>query len=357
MARRKRRRPKVAGAAPGTLSVAEDASKTSLRAFCYSGAELEDHAALTLDGLKQRLDRGLSTWIDVEGFADTDLLGGLRDTLRLHPLALEDATSDQRPKADRHDSHDFIVLRMARVENSQLQLEQVAVFFSDRFVLTLQEGLPGDVLEPVRNRLRQASGRIRDRGARYLAYAVVDSVVDHYFPVVDTFAETLDKLEAEALEATDRDVPVRLVQIKRELALLHRTIRPLRDALSVMFRDGRVDQPEELQPFIHDCHDHVVQVLDLIDEQRDQATALMDIYLSRTGNRMNEVMRTLTVMSVFFMPLTFIAGVYGMNFDRGKPWNMPELGWDYGYLFALALMLLSSVGLLVWISRRGWLRS
>ncbi len=240
--------------------------------------------------------------------------------------------------------------------NEHMETEQVSVFLGPKWVVTFLED-PGDAFDPVRRRLRENRGCIRASGAGYLAYALLDAVVDAYFPVVEKYGEKLDELEDEVVDRPDQGTIARAHAVKRDLRQLRRAIWPLREALNVLTRDtsGLVDDGTRV--FLRDCYDHTVQIIDLVETYRELDADLTDLYLSSLSNRLNEVMKVLTVIATIFCRMTFIAGVYGMNFDtQVSPWNMPELHWPLGYLFSWGLMAASAVGMLGFFGWMGWIR-
>jgi len=249
------------------------------------------------------------------------------------------------------------VLRMPEF-GVPLRLEQMSVFFGKDFVVTFQED-PGDPLDPVRERLRHNRGRIRSLGPDYLAYAIIDAIVDHYFPVLESFADRIDELEEDVLGVQAPNVLGPLQDIRRELLLLRRAVWPLREMIGSLARDdceGLVSR--KTVPYLRDCQDHAAQLMDVLESCRELSTALMDAYISSVALRTNDVMRVLTIMSTIFIPLTFIAGIYGMNFDPStSPLNMPELRWPLGYPFALGLMAITALALVFFFRRKGWLGS
>jgi len=344
------------GLAPGTLLVDPEAKPTEMRLFCFGPNELEEHQLGDVDALAGLLGRHALAWVDVDGLGNEARLERLGKVLGLHPLALEDAVgSNQRPKVELYDEHCFIVVHMASIVG-RVDMEQLSIFFRPGLVVTLQNGHPGDSLEPVRKRLRQGRGRIRTAGADYLAYSLVDAVVDAYFPVLEEFGEQLEVLERDVVEGrAGRTAARRIYAAKHDLLTLRRGIWPLRDAIGVLLRDdSHLEQETHL--YLRDCHDHAVQLIDIVDTYREVASNLMDIHLSSMSHRMNEVMKVLTVIATIFIPLTFIAGVYGMNFDTTRsPWNMPELEWRFGYPWALGLMLTTAAGLVLYFRAKGWL--
>ena len=294
-------------------------------------------------------------WINVDGVGDPKVLKALGDRFGLHGLALEDvANVPQRPKVEDYGEHLFLVARMTGHE-AMGTTEQLALFLGPGFVLTFQERR-GDPLDPVRERIRRSSGRIRQVGADYLAYALVDAVVDHYFPVLEGYADRLDTLEEEILGGCGRATMMQLHAIKRELMVLRRAVWPMRDMINSLLRDDHPEITPETRVYLRDVYDHAIQSIDLLETYRDVTSSLTDLYMSTVSNRMNEIMKVLTLFSAIFIPLGFIAGLYGMNFDTSEsPLNMPELHWYWGYPFALTVMALVAGGLLVYFWRRGWI--
>jgi magnesium transporter len=287
-------------------------------------------------------------WIDVEGLGLTDTVEAFGRIFSLHPLALEDVLNvHHRAKTDDYEDYLFTILRMARMVDGALDLEQMSIFCGEGYVLTFQER-PGDVLDPVRERIRKGKNRrIRQNGSDYLAYAILDAAIDGYYPVLEHYGETLNDLEDDVVASPNRKLLSRVHNVKRDLRLLRQALWPMREMVNNATR-----------PYLRDCHDHVIQVLDILETYRERAGSMTDIYLSSVSNRMNEVMKVLTVISTIFIPLTFIVGVYGMNFDTQKsPWNMPELEWEYGYVAIWGVMLTIAAGLLFAFWRRGWLGS
>jgi magnesium transporter len=243
---------------------------------------------------------------------------------------------------------------MLTLRDGEIQSEQLSLYLGPRFLLSFQE-IPGDCLDPVRSRLRQG-GALRERGSDFLAYAILDAVIDGYFPVLEHCGDRLESLEEEVLAHPSPAAVRRVHEVRRELLLLRRAVWPLREAVNALLRDPHPRLGEETRLFLRDCYDHTVQILDLVETYRELASGLTDVYLSSIGQRTNETMRLLTVISTIFIPLTFLAGVWGMNFDTASsPWNMPELLWRWGYPAALAFMLAIALLMLWAFRRRGWL--
>jgi magnesium transporter len=347
------RRYSKPGTAPGTLiphERPEGAPPARIRVISYSPDWIEERELDHYDdGACQIPDPAAVHWINVDGLADVPLLEALGRQFGLHPLALEDVLNcGQRSKVEDYETYQFIVIKSLHLVDDALDVEQISLFFGDRWVLTFQEAA-GDSFGPVRDRIRLGKGQIRRTGPDYLAYALIDSMVDEFFPVLERFGERLENLEEEVIA---RPVPATLqsiYQMKRDLLNLRRVAWPERDLLSALLREDSNLVTPQTRIFLRDCYDHLTQVIDIIETYRELAGGMIDIYLSSLSNRMNEVMKVLTVISTLFIPLTFIAGVYGMNFQY-----MPELHWHYGYPLSLALMAAVAGVLLAYFKKKKW---
>jgi magnesium transporter len=328
-----------------------------IRVFSYGPDEFEEVVLSTPEELSAWKDRRPVTWVDVDGVGDPDTVRRIAGLFGMHVLAQDDVLNPtQRPKVEQYDEHLFIVSRMLFVEDDRLASEQLSVFLGAGFLLTFQQQRPGDCLAGVRERLRKAVGRMRRSGPDYLAWALVDAVVDGYFPVLEAFGERLDALEDVIVERPTPECIADIHQVKRDLLALRRAVWPLRDALASLLREETPLIGAETRPFFRDCLDHAVQVLDMIETYREIGSSLMEAYQSSVGNRLNAVMKVLTIIATVFMPLSFLASVYGMNFHtEDSPFNMPELSWHYGYVFFWSLILASAGGMLFWFRRKGWL--
>jgi magnesium transporter len=283
----------------------------------------------------------------------------IAEIFQLHPLAQEDVLNTyQRAKVEPYGPHLFIVCRAFYVRGGLLETEQLSLYVGENFLLSFQETPGPDCWDPVRNRLRHGQGNLRGSGTDYLAYALLDAVIDSYFPVLEEFGERLESQEELILVRPNPATIQAIHGIKRELFLLRRAVWPLRDAVNVLLRDPVPLIAKETRIFLRDCYDHCVQIIDLVETYRELGSDLTDVYLSSVSFRTNEIMRLLTVVTSVFIPLTFLAGVWGMNFDPStSPLNMPELRWFWGYPFALALMAVVAGVMLVFFRRRGWLGS
>lgn len=343
------------GSSPGSLERAEGkAEAPEIHLLCYGPDHLEERQCASIAEAAQHVQAPYVTWIDVAGL-NVEVLEELGKHLGLHSLALEDVLhTGQRPKFEEYDSHYFIVLKMLHHE-SEISTEQLSMFLGERFVVTIQER-PGDSFDPVRARIRQARTRIRNSGADYLAYALMDSMIDEFFPVLELVGERIETLEDELVDHPQRESIHEIHQLKRDLLQLRRAAWPEREVINALQREGLALVKPETKIYLRDCYDHTIQIMDMIETYRDLAAAMVDVYLSSLSNRMNEVMKVLTIIATIFMPLSFIVGVYGMNFNYdASPLNMPELQWYYGYPIALGIMLLIAVGMLWWFRRKRWL--
>lgn len=292
------------------------------------------------------------TWLDIDGVHQTDVLESVGACANLHPLVIEDIHNTyQRPKVEDYEDYLYIVLKMISWDgdSKELQGEQVSLILGQNYVLSFKED-PGDIFDPVRSRLREGKGRLRKMSADYLAYALLDQVVDHYFIVLENLGEQIEDLEDELVTNPDSSTLQTIHHLKRELIFLRKSVWPLREAISSLERgESPLFQPETLV-YLRDVYDHTIQVIDTIETFRDMVSGMLDIYLSSISNRMNEVMKVLTIIATIFIPLTFIAGVYGMNFV-----NMPELQWPWGYFMVWGVMIIIFIGMLIFFKRKKWL--
>lgn len=341
------------GQAPGTLvHVGErHSSEVTLAIMDYTASDLRELESLTLDeALSFRASKAV-TWLNVTGLSDTSVVGTLCSHFGVHTLVQEDVLhTAQRPKVDIYEDHVFMVVKMIRYdgESRELDIEQVSLVLGDGFVITFQEK-EGDVFDPVRQRIRSGKGAVRTRGADYLAYALMDAVVDNYFLALEEMGEDIEEIEAAVLEHPDNDVISSIHHLKRELILLRRAVWPLREGFGTLMRDATALVKPGTVPFLKDLYDHTFQVMDTVETFRELVSGLLDVYISTVSNRMNQVMKVLTIISTIFIPLTFIAGIYGMNFR-----HMPELVFPWAYPAVLALCLLIALGMILGFRRKGW---
>jgi len=347
------------GTAPATLVVPPEyqGQQPVVTLIEYDAHSIEERKIETMDELLPCLDNDKVSWINVDGLGDPEFFQRLGRQFRIHPLVLEDIFNiGQRPKIDEYDRQLFIVLDMAyENKKEEVVFEQVCIVLAENFVITIQED-PGDVFDPVRQRLRDGGGNARFMKADYLAYALIDSVIDQYFPIVESLGESMDDLQETLLDQPTRERLRDLHEFKRLIARIRRAVWPQREVLGRLMRDETGLVAARTKPFFRDCYDHTVIMVDILETFREAARNIMDVYLSSINIRTNEIMRVLTVISSIFIPLTFIAGVYGMNFDpKLSPFNMPELEWTFGYPFAICLMLAVAIGMIVFFKRKKWI--
>lgn len=346
------------GSVPGTLRLAVDALPPTIIVIDYNEANATRKQVTMPEACMPYLDNGSVSWVDVLGLGNQETWRQMNQVFKLHPLALEDVVNvPQRPKVEEYEDHLVMISRMVipREDTTGFYSEQVSLILGKHYLLTVQEESEHDCFGPVRDRIRANKGIIRKQGADYLAYVLLDAIIDGFFPVLEDYGELIEELEDEVVVNPTRQTLEKIHQVKRELLTLRRAIWPQRDAINSLIRDGSDLISADVRVYLRDCYDHTIQVLDMVETYRELASSLMDVYLSSLSNRMNEVMKFLTVISTIFIPLTFIAGVYGMNFDREKsPLNMPELSWYWGYPACWALMIAISCGLVYSFWRRGW---
>ena len=339
------------GARPGTLAIGDGAPKPEVHVVVYSAEEHSSRALAPTDELPVPRPPDSITWLDVRGLGDAPLLRRVAEAYGIHPLTLEALVHvPHRPAVEaRGDFHLFIVRALRDSQSGDLSLSQVGVLVSAGLVLTFQERQE-DLLAPVRQRLEEGRGPMRRSGADYLAYSIVDTVVDGYYPVVEALGTRMDALEDEVLESGDDALLGQLTQMRRNLLQLRRAVWPLRDGLNALLRSGATNISQETSVYLRDTRDHCVQVADITEMYRDFLNGLFDTHLAVSGNRANEIMKVLTMMASIFIPLSFLAGVYGMNFE-----NMPELRSPWAYPILLSVMVATGAGILLYYRRKGWL--
>lgn len=358
-----RTRRALPGASPGLFDARppENGSATTrIRVAEYHGDELIEREVASVDELPKCDDDGRTYWIELDGTSDPALLHALGQKYSLHPLALEDVLHvPQRPKIEPYANYLFIVVQMLyQMPDKRICGEQVSMFLGKRLLITIQEESDFDVFQPVRERIRGGRGLIRKSGPDYLAYALLDAIIDHCFPLLESVGDALETLEDAVLEKPQPAVVATIHEYRRTLLMLRRLVWPERDVISSLLHDETGLVSRETKIFLRDCYDHTVQIMDLVESYRDVSSGLMELYLSAVGMRTNEIMRVLTVMSSIFIPLTFLAGVYGMNFDYAdgaKPLNMPELHHPLGYAGCVLVMVAVAVGQIIFFKRKKWL--
>lgn len=346
------------GTAPGTLVAKSDRRRpVTIHLIDYTEDRLEEVRLASAADCRDYLVRESRTWIQVNGQADPETLRNLGDLFGLHDLALEDVlNTGQRPKLELYDDQLFIIAAMPFYDGENLDIVQVSLFIGKNYLICLCP-LDEDPFEPVRKRMRLPNNRrFATRGIDYLLYALLDLVTDSAFPVLEQFGYQLEEMETDLLENPNQRTLAQIHSLKRELLVLRRVLWPQRELLTSLMRTEDPLIHANTQVYFRDCHDHSVQIIELLESFREMATSMLDIYLSSISQRTNETMRVLTIIATIFIPLTFVAGVYGMNFTNpDSPWAMPELGWYFGYPMVWCVMIALTAGLLWFFKRRGWM--
>lgn len=344
----KSRKHSVPGTAPGTLIADPCAPKPIVRVIAFNATESVEAAINSVEEIRPYLGKWPVTWVNIDGLGDASLIAALGEMFGLHRLALEDViNTHQRAKVDVFSDHLYIVTREIELSD-HVETDQISMFLGKNYVITFQERT-GDCFGPVRDRIRK-SLLFRSHGPDYVAYALLDAVIDGYFPMLEQLGERIESLEEEVVLKPESDLVHRIHATKRELLTVRRAIWPARDAINTLLRDPNPLIRDETRLYFRDCHDHVIQVIDMMETYRELGSDLMDIYLSSLSNRLNSVMKVLTMIATIFMPLSFIVGIYGMNFDY-----MPELKWKYGYFAVLGVIVCTSGGMLYYFRKKGWL--
>ncbi len=345
---------KKAGLSPGSLVYIgqERASKPKITVFNYTSEGYSEKTVETIEECLPYKDEKSVTWINIDGVHDVELIDKIGNLFELHPLLLEDVVNTtQRPKMDEFDDHLFAVLRMLTYDEKEncIMSEQVSIVLSKKVVISFQED-EGDLYDPIRARIRDNKSKLRDFGSDYLVYRIMDVTVDHYYTLIEKLGDKIEHLEGKVLHHPPRTILQEIQDVKKDLLLLRRSVYPLREVLAAMTRDDNKMIAKKTQKFIRDVHDHTVHVIEALEMFRETVNGLKDAYHSHLNIEMNKTIQTLTIITTIFIPLSFIAGVYGMNFEY-----MPELTSRYGYPATLAVMAASAVGMLFYFRRRKWL--
>jgi magnesium transporter len=355
MAKMIKKRSRKAGLPPGTLvHIGEKkAGEPIITLIDYDEAHLQESEVKTVEECFSFREMPTVTWINVEGVHEVKVVEKIGNCFGLHPLVLEDIlNTDQRPKMEVHGDYLYIVLKMLYDgdQNHPVEAEQVSLILGSNFAISFQEGKEGDVFNPVRERIRSGKGFIRKMGSDYLVYSLIDTIVDNYFLILERLGEKIELLEEE-LVAHPTTTTLREIQtFKNQMAFVRRVVWPLREVVSGL---GRKESPlvkQTTEIYLRDVYDHIVQVMDTIEVYREMLSGMLDIYLSSVSNRLNSVMKVLTIIATIFMPLTFIAGIYGMNFRY-----MPELEWRWGYPAVWLMVVIIGISMLIYFKRKKWL--
>ncbi|RMF12217.1 MAG: magnesium and cobalt transport protein CorA [Alphaproteobacteria bacterium] len=349
------RRRTAPGTPPGVILADPAATPSSITLMGFTADQYEERKNATPDDIAEMRTVHRVVWIDVTGLGDVDLIRKLGAMFDIHPLVLEDIVNvHQRAKTEDYDDKLYMVVRMVH-ERDHLDSEQISIILGEGYVITFQEHA-GDCFDPVRARVRREGTRMRTSGADYLAYALIDAVIDSYFPVLEAMGDRIEALEDDVVRRPDPQVVETLHALRHDLLAMRRAVWPHREMINTALRqESRLIAPTT-GIYLRDCYDHAVQLMDIVETYREIASGLLDVYLSSLSNRMNEIMKVLTIIATIFIPLSFVAGVYGMNFDpAASPWNMPELRWPYGYPVVLGAMGAGALAMLVYFWRRGWI--
>ena len=356
MARIANRRSRKAGLPPGSLIHVGDkkAETTKITIIDYDEGSFQQKEAAGLEECFVFKQTATVTWINIDGVHDPAVIGRLGECYGVHSLILEDIMNTaQRPKLEDMGDYLYVVLRMLSCakEDGEVQSEQVSLIVGPNFVISFQEGSnPGDVFDPVRDRIRTGKGRIRKLGADFLAYSLVDAIVDNYFVVLERLGGRVEGLEEELVTDPGQKTLHDIHTLKREMIYLRKSVWPLREVVNGLQRGESPLVKETTGIFLRDVYDHTIQVIDTIETYRDMLSGMLDMYLSSVSNRMNQVMKVLTIIATIFIPLTFIAGVYGMNFKF-----MPELDWRYGYFVVWGVMALIGAVMVIFFKKKKWM--
>ena len=347
------------GMSPGSLifTGVKKTDKIEVSLFDYNSNTCKEMKVIDIDELAGYKNNPNVTWINITGLHDVNMLDRVGNIFNIHPLVLEDILNvSHSPKIEDYENYLFIVVKMINFNNddNSLNIEQVSIIIGRNYIITFQER-EGDVFEPLRERIRTAKGLVRKYGEDYLAYRLLDSIIDNYFIVLENFDENIEEIEDQILSQTNDSSLEQIHHLRKELVKLRRAVSPLREMIFTIEKEKFQFIQKSTFVYLRDLSDHVKQIIDTIENYREFINGLLDVYLSSASHRMNEVVKLLTIISTIFIPLTFIVGIYGMNFrtDVSK-WNMPELNWWLGYPFVMGLMLIIAVCLIIFFKKKKW---
>lgn len=349
------RRRVAPGVAPGTITIDPEQTSIQLTVIAFDEQTVVEKTITDPAELRPLLERWKVVWLDVAGLGHEPTLRQITELFGLHRLALEDiVNTHQRPKAELYGNHYFIVTHMIGYEDNVLRTEQISLVVGKNWVLTFQED-PGDCFDPVRERIRKARGPMRTASADYLGYALLDVLIDHIFPVLENYSDRFDHIEEQIMRSASMELIDEIRVLRRELHMLRRLVWPLRDAVNAVLREPEPVFSLETVIYLRDSSDHAIRLVDLVETYRELAAGLLDMHMTMVSHRMNAVVQILTIITAIFIPLSFLTGLYGMNFNRdSSPFNMPELDSPYGYPILLGVMATIAITLLVFFRRRGW---
>ena len=354
-----KKRSKTIGQPPGTLiHIGEKKTERArISIIDYDEMRFEEREAKSVEECFTFRDTPTVTWINIDGIHQIEIIEKIGKHFNLHPLVLEDIlNTGQRPKIEDFGEYLYIVLKMLYYDDKkgEVKAEQVSLILGSNFVISFQE-VEGDVFDPLRERMKESKGRIRKMDADYLAYALLDSVVDNYFVILERLGEKIEEMEKELVSNPTPRILQVIHRLKGEMIFLRKSVWPLREVVNGLERGESSLIKKSTLIYLRDVYDHTIQVMDTVETFRDLVSGMLDTYLSSVSNRMNEVMKVLTIIATIFIPLTFIAGIYGMNFNpESSPWNMPELNWGFGYLTAIGLMILVALSMVFYFKNKKW---
>jgi magnesium transporter len=355
MSRQVKKRSRKTGLPPGSLIHIGDQliEKTKITVFDYDESHIQEKEIRAVGECREYKNSPTVTWIHVEGLHDTEVLEELGTIFGLHALTVEDIlNTDQRPKMEDFCEYLYVVLKNFHnhtEESKEITSEQISIILGPQFVISFQEKETG-MFTPIRERIRNGKGHLRKAGADYLAYALIDTIVDNYFTILEQVGELIESLEESLVKNPSTKTLQAIQNLKRDMIFLRKSVWPLRETISGLQRTGCKLIHASTNIYLKDIYDHTIQVIDTVETFRDMLSSIMDIYLSSVSNRMNEIMKVLTIIATIFMPLTFLAGVYGMNFKY-----MPELEWHWGYFFVWGVMIIVAISMLVYFMKKRWL--
>jgi magnesium transporter len=354
MSRHRHKLSKKVGMPPGTLHLNGEprAGPVSIAVIDYDAEHFEERKVGAIEECFPYRDTGTVTWINIDGLANTEAIEKIGRHFSIHPLILEDLlNTDQRPKMEDLEDYLYLNLKMLMLPEGsrEIKVEHVSLIIGKNYLISFQEDI-GDVFDPVRERIRKEGGRVRKSGPDYLAYALIDNIVDNYFVVMEKIEEWVESLEEELVVNATRESLQKINRLKKDMIFLRKAVWPLREMILALERmESPLIRPDT-RIYLRDVYDHAIQVIDTLETFRDMVSGMIDIYLSGLSYKMNEIMKVLTLIATIFIPLTFVAGVYGMNFR-----NMPELGWEFGYYTVWGIMIAIVVIMLVYFRKRKWI--
>lgn len=347
------------GLSPGTLVPPKETQeninnnipkKTILELIDYTENDLLEREISSIDEVLQYRDNESVTWLNITGLQDTKLIEEIQTKFNIHPLICEDILStNQRPKIEIFDDYIVVIVHMLTLKEDILESDQVSIIIGKHYLLSFKE-TPADIFSMVKQRIRNGKGRIRKNTSDYLAYALIDIIIDNYFTVLEKISDSMELLEDGLITNPSHKTLQTIIALKHELLLMRKSIWPLREVINRLNKSETSLITSQTEPFIRDLYDHTIQIIDTIETLRDFTSGMVDLHLSSASNRMNQIMKVLTIISTIFIPLTFLAGLYGMNFQ-----NLPELRWQYGYFVLLGFMFVLSCIMMYFFYKKGWL--